>query len=129
MRRRRERARRLPVRSAEVRGGEPELDTTPIVDDPRTVEDVARDDAVPVRGGATVASHVELLAAQEEVREVRTQLQQVQAELGRARDDLQAERERRAGDAERFRDGLANVRNLAERALSDEQAVVNRLVG
>jgi hypothetical protein len=128
-RRRRERARRLPVRSAEVRGDEPELDATQIADDPRTAEDVDRDDAVPARGGATVASHVELLAAQEEVREVRTQLQQVQAELGRARDDLEAERERRAGDAERFRDGLANVRTLAERALSDEQAVVNRLVG
>jgi hypothetical protein len=129
VRRRRERPRRLPVRSAEVRGAEPERDTTQTVDDPRTVEDGARDDAVPAMGGASVASHVDLLAAQEEVREVRTQLEQVQAELGRARDDLQAERERRAGDAERFRDGLANVRNLAERALSDEQAVVNRLVG
>jgi hypothetical protein len=126
VRRRRERPRRLPVRSAEVRGAEPERDTTQTVDDPRTVEDGARDDAVPAMGGASVASHVDLLAAQEEVREVRTQLEQVQAELGRARDDLQAERERRAGDAERFRDGLANVRNLAERALSDEQAVVNR---
>jgi predicted nucleic acid-binding Zn-ribbon protein len=127
-RRRRERPRRLPVRSADVPSGEPRRDTTQSVDNARTVEDVAGNDAGSPWGGDSVGSQVELLAAQEEVLELRTALRQVQAELSRARDDLQAERERRAGDTERFREGLANVRTLAERALSDEQAVVNRVI-
>ena len=70
---------------------------------------------------ASVSSQVEVLAAQEEVREVRVALEQAEAELSRARDDLQAERERRAGDGERFRDGLVKVRESAEKALAEAQ--------
>ena len=76
---------------------------------------------------ASVGSQVELLAAQEEVREVRAGLQQTQAELTRAREDLQAERERRAGDSERFREGLAKLRQSAEDALTAEQVMVTQL--
>jgi hypothetical protein len=127
-RRRRERPRLLPVRRGNVGESEPPPDTMQVADDPRAVAAEARDDAAADGPGASLGSHVELLTAREEVREVRAAMQQIQAELSRARDDLQAERERRAGDGERFREGLANVRALAERALSDEQAVVNRLV-
>ena len=67
------------------------------------------------------------MAAQEEVREVQAVLERTQAELGRAREDLQAERERRAGDGERFREGLAKVREAAEEALTAEQVTVTQL--
>jgi hypothetical protein len=125
-RRRRERPRLLPVRRGELVESEPPRDTLQIVDDPRAM-DVPPEEASADPGGASVGSQVALLAAQEEVREVRTALEQIQAELGRARDDLQAERDRRVTDSERFREGLANVRGLAEQAVSAEQAVVTRL--
>jgi hypothetical protein len=125
-RRRRERPRLLPVRRGELVESEPPRDTLQIVDDPRAM-DGPPEEASADPGGASVGSQVALLAAQEEVREVRTALEQIQAELGRARDDLQAERDRRVTDSERFREGLANVRGLAEQAVSAEQAVVTRL--
>ena len=76
---------------------------------------------------ASVGSQVELLTAQEEVREVHAALQQTEAELTRAREDLQAERERRAGDGERFHAGLAKLRQAAEDALTAEQVTVTQL--
>jgi hypothetical protein len=76
---------------------------------------------------ASLGSQIDLLAAQEELREVRVELEQTQAELSRARDDLGAERERRAGDSERFRDGLAKVKESAEEALAAEQLATRRL--
>ena len=54
-------------------------------------------------------------------------MQRSEAELARARQDLEAERERRAGDGERFREGLAAVRASAEQALTAEQGAVSRL--
>jgi FtsZ-binding cell division protein ZapB len=79
-------------------------------------------------GSATaVGSQVELLTAQEEIREVRVALQQTQQELARARDDLQAERERRAGDGERYHEGLAKVRGAAEEAMALEQSAAQQL--
>jgi hypothetical protein len=78
----------------------------------------------PDGAAASVSSQVEVLAAQEEVREVRVALEQAEAELSRARDDLRAERERRAGDSERFRDGLAKVREAAEKALGEAHEAI-----
>ncbi len=49
-------------------------------------------------------------------------MQQIQQELERVRDDLQAERERRTGDSERFREALAKLRESAEEALAGEQS-------
>jgi hypothetical protein len=126
-RRRRDRPRLLPVRRGELVESEPHRDTLQIVDDPRDPADVPPEEAAADAGGGSVGSQVALLDAQEEVREVRTALEQIQAEFGRARDDLQAERDRRVADSERFREGLANVRGLAEQAVSAEQAVVTRL--
>jgi hypothetical protein len=63
----------------------------------------------------------ELVAAQEEARELRAALERAEAELGRAREDLQAERDRQTADAERFREGLASVQASAEEALAAEQ--------
>jgi hypothetical protein len=79
-------------------------------------------------GGPTaVRAQVELLAAQEEVRAVWVSLQQTEAELARAREDLEAERGRRAADSERFSEGLAKVRETAEQALAEKHRTVSRL--
>jgi HPt (histidine-containing phosphotransfer) domain-containing protein len=43
------------------------------------------------------------------------------------RDDLQAERERRTGDSERFREALAKLRESAEEALAVEQSANSQL--
>lgn len=63
----------------------------------------------------------ELVAAQEEARELRVAVERAEEELGRARQDLEAERERHAADSERFREGLAKVQASAEEALAAEQ--------
>jgi hypothetical protein len=61
----------------------------------------------------------ELLAAQEQVRELQTAAKHAAADVARVQADLDAERERHAGEAERFRDGLAQVRQLAEKTVAD----------
>jgi hypothetical protein len=85
--------------------------------------------ATPAPGGERVRLESELLAAQEEIRELRTAAERAQEELTRARDDLNAERERHAGDAERFREGLARVRESAAEALAVEQSAAQQLRG
>ena len=118
------RPRMLKVRTAPAGGADPRPEIKPVARDPQG----RRDPQSSGNGRApSVGSQVELLAAQEEVREVRAQLQQTQAELTRTREDLQSERERRAGDGERFREGLAKVRESAERALTAEQVTVTQL--
>jgi len=104
-------------------GAVPSHEATEIAHDPPS-------DAEPVadNGGPTaVRAQVELLAAQEEVRAVRVSLQQTEAELARAREDLEAERGRRAADSQRFSEGLATVRETAEQALAEEHRTVSRL--
>jgi DNA repair exonuclease SbcCD ATPase subunit len=122
------RAQVLEVRTAQARGADDaRRETMEIVRAPRSRAEATRERAVPEAETASVGSQVEVIAAQEEVREVRVAMQQTQAELTRAREDLQAERERRAGDGERFRDGLAKVRESAEKALAAEQGTTQRL--
>jgi hypothetical protein len=120
--RRRARPRTLEVRTAHVGGADPRPETSEVVGDAQSPQH-----AIANGRAASVGSQVELLAAEEEAREVRASLQQTQAELTRAREDLQAERERRAGDGERFREGLAKVRESAEHALTEEQVTVSLL--
>lgn len=116
------RPRVLEVRSTLAGEAEaPRAETLALVPDPPP-ERVIREGSA-----ASVGSQVELLAAQEEVREVRVSLQQTQEELTRASDDLRAERERRAGDGERFQEGLAKVRQAAEEALAVEQSAAQQL--
>lgn len=59
----------------------------------------------------------QLLDARQELQETRVAAQRAQEELDRAQADLAAERQRGAGDAERFREGLATVRASAEEAI------------
>jgi hypothetical protein len=69
----------------------------------------------------------ELLAAREELRETAETLRRTEEELSRARADLDAEREGRAADAARFREGLAQVQASAEAALEAEQSATRQL--
>jgi signal transduction histidine kinase len=71
----------------------------------------------PVEGASRIGLESELLAAREEVRELRETAEREHEELERAQAALEAERERRAADGERFRTGLAQVRTTAEEAL------------
>ena len=131
--RRLSRRRVLEVRTAGGGGDDPQRETKGSAGDSwtdRAVESAERP-AAPGNsadgGAASVGSQVDLLAAQEEVREIRLAMQQTQQELARARDDLRAERERRTGDSERFRDGLAKLRESAEEALTVEQSAKRQL--
>jgi hypothetical protein len=82
--------------------------------------------AAPARGAERVHLEAELLAAQEEIRELRAAAERAQEELTRAREDLKSERDRQAGDAERFREGLATVRESAAEALAVEQSAARQ---
>jgi hypothetical protein len=104
-------------------GAVPSREATEIAHDPPSDAEPAADNG----GPTAVRAQVELLAAQEEVRAVRVSLQQTEAELARAREDLEAERGRRAADSERFSEGLAKVRETAEQALAEEHRTVSRL--
>jgi hypothetical protein len=59
-----------------------------------------------------------LLEEAEQLEEARALAREAEEALHRAQADLAAERERRATDAERFREGLAMVRRSAEEALA-----------
>jgi len=95
--------------------------------DPRRIAKATPEPDVPHPAAASVGSQVEVLAAQEEVREIRAAMEQTQAELARAHEDLEAERTRRASDGERFHEGLASVRESAEKALAEELNATRRL--
>jgi hypothetical protein len=76
-------------------------------------------EAPTVAGDVTLQA--ELVAAEQQVREVRAALDRAEADLARARADVDAERKGRTADAERFREGLARVRASAEQALAGAQ--------
>jgi len=81
------------------------------------------DAALAIRGAPrpaaeTLRSQAALLAAQEEAREASAARGQVLQELARVREDLEAERSAHAADAERFKQGLAQVRDAGEEALA-----------
>jgi hypothetical protein len=71
---------------------------------------------------AGFAVQAQRLAAEQETAELRAALERAEAELARARSDLDGERSGRATDAERFREGLAQVQASAEQALAAERA-------
>jgi hypothetical protein len=67
----------------------------------------------------------ELLAAQEELAEVRAALERATEELSRARQDLEDERRRHGSDAERYRAGLAQVHAAAEQTVAEARAGID----
>jgi hypothetical protein len=84
------------------------------------------EESSPGPGAERVRLEAELLAAHEEIRELRAAAERAREELIRARDDLASERDRHAGDAERFREGLASVQQSAAEALTMEQSAAEQ---
>jgi hypothetical protein len=80
-----------------------------------------------VDGARRVGLEAELLTAREQLGDLRVQAERDREERERALQDLEAERDRRAGDGERFRAGLAQVRATAEEAVAAEHANVVRV--
>lgn len=84
------------------------------------------EDAGPAPGAERVRLEAQLLAAHEEIRELRALAERTREELTRARADLASERDTHAGDAERFREGLASVQRAAAEALASEQSAAQQ---
>src|SRR5918998_4031678 len=63
----------------------------------------------------------DLLAAEEQARELRARLQRAETEFQRAREDLDGERFDRERDAEWFRQALAELRTAAAEAHATER--------
>jgi hypothetical protein len=78
---------------------------------------VAGDDAT--SAGDRLRLQTELLAAEEQLEELRAALARATGDLQRSREDLLDERRRHAVDAERYRDGLAQVRAAADSAMAE----------
>lgn len=101
--------------------------------EPQSETHALGDHALEVTQGAAGGSaeqlrlEADLVAAQEELSEAGSALEETREQLARAREDLEAGRARHAADAERFREGLARVRESAERALAAEQDTARRL--
>jgi DNA repair exonuclease SbcCD ATPase subunit len=98
----------------------------PALDDLESSTELAvqsREPAQPA-GAERLRLEAQLLASQEEVRELRAAADRLQEELTRARDDLRAEHERHEVDAERFREGLARVQRSAEDAIAEAQGAI-----
>ncbi len=75
-----------------------------------------------VAGVDRLALEAEALTAREGLREAQAAVRRAEEELARARADLALEREERAADAARFREGVAELRATAEEAVADVQA-------
>jgi hypothetical protein len=91
-------------------------------------EQSPRPEAAPRTGVERLQLEGELVAAQEELHELRAGMQRAQEELSRARADLDAERSRRAADADRFRQALERVQTSAAEAVAmEQQAAEQRL--
>ena len=87
----------------------------------------SRDEALAIRGAArpvaeTLRLEAALLAAQQEAREAVAARDRALQELARAREDLEAERSTHSAESERFKQGLARVRDTGEQALAAAEA-------
>ena len=91
---------------------------------PRRAKDAP---AVEPTGVQRLRVQADLLASQEALRATQSELQRIQEELNRARTDLASERQLRRADTERFRQGLAELRDAAAQTLEDHQRAEQRL--
>jgi hypothetical protein len=111
------RARRRPFHREVLEVHMPEA--APAADAGATVGDAERNGAP--SAAERLQLQTDLLAAREEARELQGALQRATDELVRTREDLEAARAEHVADSERFRDGLASVRETAEEALATER--------
>jgi hypothetical protein len=98
-----------------VRNPDGGLDEEPIHEDGR------------VDGASRLSLQAQILTAREDIRGLEGAMQQSRDDLARAHEDLENQRQLRAADASRFRDGLAQVQQSAQRVLAEEQAAVEQL--
>ena len=82
----------------------------------------------PLDSARQLGLEAELLTAREQIRDLQVEAERNREELDHARRALAAERDRRSGDAERFRAGIAQVRASAEEALAAAGAERDRAV-
>ena len=94
---------------------------------PRRADGPPREAAGPGGGVQRLRVQADLLATQETLHELQSELQRTQEALTRARDDLASERQLRHADAQRFHQGLAEIRDAAAQTLSDQQSAEQRL--
>ena len=99
---------------------------------PASPEDgAAREEPVmptaPTDGAERVRLQAALVAAQEEFRETSVAMRAAQEELSRVRGKLDAERKRRASDADRFREKLESLRRVAEETVAAERDAAQKL--
>jgi hypothetical protein len=90
------------------------------------------DEAIAVRGATRSPAdmlrlQVALLAAQAEAREAGAAQRQVAQDLARAREDLESERAAHGADTERFKQGLAEMREAGEQAVTAAEGEVDAL--
>jgi chromosome segregation ATPase len=122
--------RRPPVWLAQpmTEGTPPEhYEIPPQEGDPAQDPTVAGEATVPGAAADRLRLESALLEAQEEIRDRRLAMEVIRNELARARQDLDAERERHKDDAERFRANLAHLRASADDAVADEQRATSEL--
>jgi hypothetical protein len=118
---------RFGRRVLEVRGAHADEPATPATEPsgpPATQANVVAEPAVapPVHPPAeAVDLRAELVLAREEALAAITRAQDADAQLARVEADLNAERARRAGDVERFREAVADVQGTAAGALVAER--------
>ena len=111
-----------PAGEGERGGGAPANSGGPAVD-----EGGGAQSAEPADAGERMRLQAALVQAREEARKVGQALERAQEELARARGDVEAERRRRAEDAERFRQGLASVQRAADEAVAAERSAAAQL--
>jgi hypothetical protein len=75
-----------------------------------------------VSGAERLRLQMDLLAAEEQARELRVRLERAETELERVREDLAAERDDRTRDTEWFRHALGELRTTAEQAQETQRA-------
>jgi hypothetical protein len=100
----------------------------PAEDEPAAADDEASAPAPPAAAALEqLRLEADLLAAEEQVREMTHALERANEELARARADLEIEREHRAADAERYREGLARISGSVEEVVADERSAAAQL--
>jgi hypothetical protein len=114
--------------TAEPEAAPPEPQSEPVAaqpDDAVATEPQAT--SAPAAGVERLRLEANLLAAQEQAREMAVEVERTKDELARARADLDAERERSSADAQRYREGLARVSGSVEEAVAAERGAAAQL--
>lgn len=108
----------LPAPGTDASAGALEVRSASPADSSASSE--AAEPADPAAAPERLHAEAERLTLQEDLHLAREDARRLGEELARARADLETEREGRAEDAERYRQGLAEIRDAAEAALEEQ---------